>query len=76
MAPIVNNDVYEPAYRPDKEQLIGIFTGEIKNWSEVGGPDEDVVLVTRPTSSGTRSNFPEIRSGWKRGGFQRSYGDR
>ena len=58
MAPIVNNDVYEAGVTDlTKEQLIGIFTGEIKNWSEVGGPDEDVVLVTRPTSSGTRATF-------------------
>ena len=58
MAPIVNNDVYESGVTDlTKEQLIGIFTGEIKNWSEVGGLDEDVVLVTRPTSSGTRATF-------------------
>ena len=58
MAPIVNNDVYEAGVTDlTKEQLIGIFTGEIKNWSEVGGPDEDVVLMARPTSSGTRATF-------------------
>lgn len=58
MAPIVNNDVYEAGVTNlTKEQLIGIFTGQIKNWSEVGGPDEDIVLVTRPSSSGTRATF-------------------
>ncbi|NCB33924.1 MAG: phosphate ABC transporter substrate-binding protein, partial [Erysipelotrichia bacterium] len=39
------------------EQLAGIFTGTISNWSEVGGPDLDVMLVTRPSSSGTRALF-------------------
>ena len=58
MAPIVNNDVYEAGVTGlTKEQLISIFTGETKNWSEVGGPDEEIVLVTRPTSSGTRATF-------------------
>lgn len=58
MAPIVNPDVKEAGVdNLTTDQLIGIFTGEIKNWSEVGGPDEDIVLVTRPTSSGTRATF-------------------
>lgn len=58
MAPIVNNDVYEGGVTNlTKDQLIGIFTGQITSWSEVGGPDEEIVLVTRPTSSGTRATF-------------------
>ena len=58
MAPIVNPDVKEDGVENlTKDQLISIFTGETKNWSEVGGPDEDIVLVTRPTSSGTRATF-------------------
>lgn len=58
MAPIVNPDVKEGGVENlTKDQLISIFTGETKNWSEVGGPDEDIVLVTRPTSSGTRATF-------------------
>lgn len=58
MAPIVNMDVAEAGVTDlTKEQLISIFTGETTNWSEVGGPDEDIVLVTRPTSSGTRATF-------------------
>ena len=58
MVPIVNNDVYDAGVTNlTKDQLLGIFTGQITNWSEVGGPDEDIVLVTRPTSSGTRATF-------------------
>ncbi len=58
MAPIVNMDVAEAGVTDlTKDQLISIFTGETTNWSEVGGPDEDIVLVTRPTSSGTRATF-------------------
>ena len=58
MAPIVNNDVKEGGVTNlNKDQLISIFTGETTNWKDVGGPDEDIVLVTRPTSSGTRATF-------------------
>ncbi|MFO7818171.1 MAG: phosphate ABC transporter substrate-binding protein [Thermodesulfobacteriota bacterium] len=35
------------------EQLKKIYKGEIKNWSEVGGPDRPVVVISRDTSSGT-----------------------
>ena len=39
------------------QQVKDIYTGKITNWKEVGGPDEDIVLVTRPGSSGTRATF-------------------
>ena len=42
------------------EQIRGIFTGEIKNWSEVGGKDANIVVVSRENGSGTRSAFEEI----------------
>ena len=57
MAPIVNLDVAENVKSLTKQQLIDIFTGKTTNWKEVGGPDESIVLVTRPTSSGTRATF-------------------
>lgn len=42
------------------EQVKGIFEGQITNWSEVGGNDEPIVVVTREDGSGTRSAFEEI----------------
>ena len=58
MAPIVNKDVAEAGVKSlTKEQLISIFTGKTTNWQDVGGPDENIVLVTRPESSGTRATF-------------------
>ncbi|MCD7951160.1 MAG: phosphate ABC transporter substrate-binding protein [Erysipelotrichaceae bacterium] len=42
------------------DQVIAIYTGEISNWSEVGGPDEAIVVIGREASSGTRGAFEEI----------------
>ncbi len=38
-------------------QLKQIYSGQVKNWSQVGGPDLSIVVVSRPTSSGTRATF-------------------
>ena len=34
-------------------QLKDIYTGKIKNWKEVGGPDKTIVVISRDSSSGT-----------------------
>jgi phosphate transport system substrate-binding protein len=41
-------------------QLQKIYTGKYKNWQEVGGPDEKIVVVNREAGSGTRGAFEEI----------------
>lgn len=40
-------------------QIKGIYTGEITNWKEVGGPDLEVVTYGRQSSSGTYVYFKE-----------------
>ncbi|MDI6711510.1 MAG: phosphate ABC transporter substrate-binding protein [Thermoanaerobacterales bacterium] len=40
-----------------KQQIKDIFTGKIKNWKEVGGDDQKIVLVNRAKGSGTRATF-------------------
>ena len=44
----------------DIEPIAKIYTGEITNWSEVGGADAEIVLVGREAGSGTRSGFEEL----------------
>ncbi|MGB8453487.1 MAG: phosphate ABC transporter substrate-binding protein [Anaerocolumna sp.] len=60
MAPIVNKDITETVTSLTKQQLIDVFTAKTTNWKDVGGPDEAIVLVTRPTTSGTRALFKEF----------------
>ena len=43
-----------------KDQLISIYTGETKNWSELGGEDAPIVVVGREAGSGTRGAFEEL----------------
>lgn len=43
-----------------KDQLIQIYTGAIRNWSEVGGADQPIVVVGREAGSGTRGAFEEL----------------
>ncbi len=43
-----------------QDQLVSIYTGEITNWSEVGGSDSPIVVIGREAGSGTRGAFEEI----------------
>ena len=43
-----------------RQQLRDIYLGKIKNWKEVGGLDQSIVVVVRDTNSGTRGAFDEI----------------
>ena len=40
-----------------KKQISDIFTGKVTNWKQVGGPDQKIVVINRPRSSGTRAVF-------------------
>lgn len=42
------------------EQIADIYTGKITNWSEVGAPDGEIVLIGREAGSGTRDGFESI----------------
>lgn len=58
IAPVVNPQV--GVTNLTQQQLIDIFTGKIKNWKDVGGKDQTIVLVNRPESSGTRATFAKF----------------
>ena len=41
------------------DKLAGIFTGRIKNWNELGGMNEKIVILSREVNSGTHVYFKE-----------------
>ena len=42
------------------DQITKIATGEITNWSEVGGADMEIAFIGREAGSGTRGAFEEL----------------
>ena len=41
------------------DQITMIYTGAVSNWKDVGGPDEEIVVASRESSSGTYMFFQE-----------------
>ena len=58
IAIIVNPE--NPVSDLDVETIAKIYTGEIANWSEIGGNDSEIVLIGREAESGTRDGFESI----------------
>jgi phosphate transport system substrate-binding protein len=42
------------------EQIKAIYTGEFSNWSQVGGSDQEIVVISRDSASGTFEAFNEL----------------
>jgi len=57
IAVIVNSK--NPVTDITTEQLRAIYTGEITNWSELGGDDIDIDVINRDEASGTRDAFAQ-----------------
>jgi len=52
-----------PVTNLTKDQVIAIFSGNITNWSQVGGPNKPIDVVAREEGSGTRTAFQDLVMG-------------
>ncbi|MFT4176618.1 MAG: PstS family phosphate ABC transporter substrate-binding protein [Luteolibacter sp.] len=55
---IVNRN--NPISKLNKAQVAKIFTGQIKDWSEIGGTPGPISIYTRNTSSGTYKDWQQL----------------
>lgn len=55
MGPVVHPDA--GVDNVSTEELIDIFTGKIRNWKELGGNNQDIIVINRAQGSGTRATF-------------------
>ncbi|AOF49123.1 putative phosphate ABC transporter phosphate-binding protein [Tetragenococcus halophilus subsp. halophilus] len=55
ITPIINKEV--GVKNLSKDELKQIFLGEITNWKELGGENQDIVILNRASGSGTRDTF-------------------
>ena len=58
MAVCVDSD--NPVTGLTKAQLADIYTGRLRNWSQLGGKDVPIVVIGREAGSGTRSAFEKL----------------
>jgi len=57
----VSKEIYEAGVAAlTKDQIKRIYAGEIGNWKELGGPDEEILVAAREMGSGTRDTFNEV----------------
>jgi phosphate transport system substrate-binding protein len=48
-----------PVHVMTMEQARDVFAGRIRNWQELGGPNQRITPITREEGSGTRASFDE-----------------
>jgi len=56
--PVVSSEVYDAGITAlSLPQIASIYRGEVQNWSELGGPDKDILVIDKEASRGTRHTF-------------------
>ncbi len=64
IAVVVSQPIYEAGVTDlSQDEVAAIYSGEVANWMDVGGPDERIYVVAREVGSGTRDTFNEMVMG-------------
>ncbi|PJI91769.1 phosphate ABC transporter substrate-binding protein (PhoT family) [Yoonia maricola] len=58
-----------PVNQLDQDQLAGIFSGQITNWSQVGGVDKPINVISQPSGSASYEYFMDYLYGEERPAF-------
>lgn len=67
IAVVVSKEIYDAGVTGlSSEDVSSIYSGEIDNWKDVGGPDEMILPVARIPGSGTGDTFNEMIMGSSR----------
>ena len=57
----VSDEVYRAGVTGlSRQQVKDIYSGNITNWKELGGPDAEIYVISREEGSGTRDSFNEV----------------
>jgi len=62
---VVNNDLKGKVSNLTVADIQKIYFGQVTSWSQLGGPNEAITVVNRPTASGTRATFKQYILGGK-----------
>ncbi len=58
VACVVSSEVYDNGVKSlSKEQIRAIYSGDITNWKDVGGPDREILVIDKEAHRGTRHVF-------------------
>lgn len=64
--PVISSEVYLAGVTAlSPEQIAAMYTGEITNWRDVGGPDREILVIDKEASRGTRHIFMSVIMGDK-----------
>ncbi len=67
VVPVVSSEIYEAGVTQlSFAQIADIYMGRIDNWSAFGGPDRDIFVIDKESSTGTRQTFFDIVLGDKK----------
>jgi phosphate transport system substrate-binding protein len=62
--PVVSSEIYDAGIKSlSNEEMRRIFTGEISNWQQLGGPDREILVIDKERARGTRHVFMEAVTG-------------